>query len=131
MQDCRIAELQEGKTERTKTRSILPSCNPAILQFLQSYNSRNDLDALNGVDGHGVAFGRKTGIRLAEHLLQRDGSMTPRRTRYLVMLAMLGHIAQNDKPAAGRLWSLYGSKIPPDPDSQMLFRILAAHSAEP
>jgi len=93
---------------------------------------------LNSVESEWLALFKAVGSRnpkqmaeRAEHLLQGDGSMTPQRTRYLVMVAMLGHIAQKDKAAASQLWSRYGAKIQSDPQSQMLFRILAAHSAAP
>ncbi|HKA45022.1 MAG TPA: hypothetical protein VKF40_23770 [Burkholderiales bacterium] len=92
---------------------------------------------LNAVENDWLALLKMIGNRnskemtkLAEHLLQ-GGGLTPQRTRYLVMVAMLGHIAQRNKPAARELWSRYRGEIAPDAQSQMLFFILAAHSIAP
>jgi spermidine synthase len=90
---------------------------------------------LNAAEGEWLALFKAVGSRnskemaeLAEHLLDRE---TPQRTQYLVMVAMLGHLVQGQKPAARELWSRYRAKIAVDPHSRMLFHILAAHSTAP
>ena len=93
---------------------------------------------LSPIEGDWLALFKMVGNRntkemaeLAERMLQRDSLMAPHRTRYLVMVAMLGHIAQGNKPAARRLWSLYEARIASDAHSRVLTHILAAHSAAP
>jgi predicted membrane-bound spermidine synthase len=66
--------------------------------------------------------------RVAGRLLEADEALTQARRRYLAGAAMLGHVAQGDGDAAGRVWTRYRRRIFPDEAPWMLFRLLAAHS---
>jgi hypothetical protein len=118
---------------------VLPYLRPeqltAVWRWVETQTCGSQL---NAVEGDWLALLKLVGSRsskemaeLAEQLLQRDGSLTPPRINYLAMVAMLGHVAQGNKPAAWRLWSLYRTRMASDPQSKMLFYILAAHSAPP
>ncbi len=65
---------------------------------------------------------------LAERILKQDKNSTTARQKYLVAVAMLGHLAQGQKPRALAIWDNYASDLFPHKEPNMMFRMLLENS---
>src|SRR6185503_8518127 len=82
LQDCRMAELQEGLQKVKLVRSLLPSCHPAILQFHGTLvSSTRQTRSSNSMPTAFAALGTSEWLVMPGDVLTSSRKLRPDRSR--------------------------------------------------